>query len=295
MRGRHVVALLALGGVLAQPALAQDRYDDGQSNPLRIVAYLVAPAGFLAEWLVTRPLFRVVSQEDTAPVFAYTPQGGFDYETYEEGLSTGVTFDHCDVKFNGGGGIFNDTEAEDPTITGNKVTNTYLTLDTSQYLPTFATATMFNFRVLLCNGRFTDPFGVTRNLLLMWHGVAGQPFWSVASQNLELTNIGYYEQDSIMTPYGTDGTSLFQLFAQPDPTLKKRLSTKALRGNDAAKKIAWAVTLRAMTKSVDEIGAAIPRRRARRIADERLVVHEQPFPHPDGAADVEWKRQLVRL
>ncbi|MEW6270476.1 MAG: hypothetical protein AB1689_14390 [Thermodesulfobacteriota bacterium] len=84
---------LALLACVATPARAQGQYDDGQAHPLRVVAYLVAPAGFLAEWLVTRPLFRLVSQDDTAPIFAYTPQGGFDYETYEEGLSTGVTFE----------------------------------------------------------------------------------------------------------------------------------------------------------------------------------------------------------
>jgi hypothetical protein len=35
----------------------------------------------------------LVSQQDTAPIFSYTPQAGFDYETYQEGLSTGVTFE----------------------------------------------------------------------------------------------------------------------------------------------------------------------------------------------------------
>lgn len=69
------------------------QYTDGDSNPLRILALAVAPAGFLAEWLVMRPIFRLVSQEDTAPIFSYTPQAGFDYETYQEGLSTGVTFE----------------------------------------------------------------------------------------------------------------------------------------------------------------------------------------------------------
>ena len=72
-------------------------------------------------------------------------------------------------------------------------------------------------------------------MMLMWHPgeqVTGQGrnFWSVASQNLDLTHIGYYEQDSICTPYGTDGTHLYQLFAQPDPTLLKRLMTKIVRG-----------------------------------------------------------------
>jgi len=96
-RGRETVVAalgaLALMVSIASPARAQGQYDDGQAHPLRLVAYLVAPAGFLAEWLVTRPFFRVVSQEDNAAIFAYTPQGGFDYETYEEGLSTGVTFE----------------------------------------------------------------------------------------------------------------------------------------------------------------------------------------------------------
>jgi hypothetical protein len=112
---------------------------------------------------------------------------------------------------------------------GDKVTGVWNTLDTSQYLPTFAPATMFGFRVMLLNGRFTDPFGVTRSLLLMFHPTKGNEFWSVASQGLDLTNIGSYEQDSTITPYGTDGRSLYRLFAAPSPTLVKRLSTKQLR------------------------------------------------------------------
>src|SRR5207302_6697912 len=39
--------------------------------------------------------------------------------------------------------------------------------------------------------------------------------------------------------------------------------------------------------------AAIPLRRARRIRGKRLAVHEQQFPHPDVAADVEWKRHVM--
>lgn len=130
-----------------------------------------------------------------------------------------------------GAGIFECKGGELREI-GNRITNIYNTLDTSSFYPTMASATMFGFRVLLANGMFTDPFGVKRNLIFMWHPI--QPdYWSVASQNMTLTNIGYYEQDSIMTPYGTDGTTLVQLFARPDPTLPKRLSTKFLRGAGA--------------------------------------------------------------
>jgi hypothetical protein len=132
-----------------------------------------------------------------------------------------------------GAGIFLMEGGEGRPI-GDKVSSLWNTLNTATYLPTFAPANMFGFRVLLLNGRFTDPWGVTRNLLLMWHPTKGHEFWSVASQGVELTNIGSYEQDSLMIPYGTDGTNLYQLFARPDPTLIKRLSTKSLRGKDAA-------------------------------------------------------------
>jgi hypothetical protein len=113
---------------------------------------------------------------------------------------------------------------------GDKVTNIWNRLDTSLYMPTFAPANIFGFRVMLLNGRFTDPFGVTRNLILIFHPTKGNEFWSVASQGIELTNIGTYEQDSTLTPYATDGANLYRLFAQPSTTLVKRLSTKQLRG-----------------------------------------------------------------
>jgi hypothetical protein len=114
----------------------------------------------------------------------------------------------------------------DAQVIGEKVTNLYLTLDTSQYYPTMAEATFFGFRHLLCNGRFTDPYGITRSLILAWNG----GFWTVMSQHYELTHIGTYEQDSILTAYGTDGTYLYRLFDHPDNTLNKRLATKAFRG-----------------------------------------------------------------
>jgi hypothetical protein len=113
---------------------------------------------------------------------------------------------------------------------GDKLTSLWNTLDTSAYLPTFATVQMHGFRVLICNGRFRDPWGVTRNMQLMYHPTRGHEFWSVASQGLELNEIGTYEQDSVCLAYGTDGTHLYQLFAQPDPTLIKRYASKQLRG-----------------------------------------------------------------
>lgn len=131
------------------------------------------------------------------------------------------------------------TTGGDAQPVGDKVSQLHMTLDTSRFLPTAATATMFGFRVVLINGEYTDPWGNKRSMLLMWHPgerITGQgrDFWSVASQDLDLTHIGHYEQDSIIRPYGTDGTSLYELFAVPDPVLVKRLSTKALRGEGPA-------------------------------------------------------------
>jgi hypothetical protein len=126
-------------------------------------------------------------------------------------------------------GVF-QMQGGDAQPVADKVVPIWLTLDTSLYMPTFAAVTIFGFRVMLINGRFTDPFGVTRNLQLIYHPQRGKEFWSVASQGVELTNIMSYEQDSSLTAYGTDGTSLYRLFDQPSQTLNKRLVTKRLRG-----------------------------------------------------------------
>src|SRR4030095_15202588 len=68
---------------------------------------------------------------------------------------------------------------------------------------------------------------------------------------------------------------------------------ETLRLDDATEEIARAVTLRAMSETVDEIGAAIPRGRTGGVRRERFAVHEQPFPDADVTADVERKRHVV--
>lgn len=68
-----VVALwFALG---PKPSLAApDEYDDSQSHPLRILAYLVHPAAFVIEWTVFRPFHYLVSAtEPLEAVFGHMP------------------------------------------------------------------------------------------------------------------------------------------------------------------------------------------------------------------------------
>lgn len=50
-----------------------DTYDDSQSNPLRLLAYVIHPIGYTLEWLVTRPFHEVVAQPDLEPVFGHDP------------------------------------------------------------------------------------------------------------------------------------------------------------------------------------------------------------------------------
>jgi outer membrane protein OmpA-like peptidoglycan-associated protein len=72
--------LLAIGLVCAftlgsQPSFAAwDEYDDSQSNPLRVAAYLLHPIGWLAEWTIFRPFHLIVSTtEPQEAFFGHTP------------------------------------------------------------------------------------------------------------------------------------------------------------------------------------------------------------------------------
>ncbi len=70
-----VTALLAVS-VAASPALAvPDRYDDTQSHPLRVIAYLAHPIGYAAEWLIFRPFHYLVSQPPVEGMFGHTAHG----------------------------------------------------------------------------------------------------------------------------------------------------------------------------------------------------------------------------
>lgn len=68
---RLAILVLALWFALGlKPSLAApDEYDDSQSHPLRVLAYLVHPAAFLLEWTVFRPFHFVVSGSEPLEAF----------------------------------------------------------------------------------------------------------------------------------------------------------------------------------------------------------------------------------
>ncbi|HSD09679.1 MAG TPA: hypothetical protein VLF14_01755 [Candidatus Binatia bacterium] len=69
-----LVAVLAMyGSALAIP---QDEYDDSQSYPLRIAAYLLNPLGVGLEYAIFRPFHWLVSLNDTTElIFGHGPHG----------------------------------------------------------------------------------------------------------------------------------------------------------------------------------------------------------------------------
>ena len=63
-------ALLCALAFAPRPALAAwDEYEDSQSHPLRIAAYLMHPIGWLAEWTVMRPFHFIVSATEPQEAF----------------------------------------------------------------------------------------------------------------------------------------------------------------------------------------------------------------------------------
>jgi len=56
-----------------QPIIA-DEYDESQSHPLRVVGYILNPAGLLLEWIAARPFHSLVSASPEAEyVFGHNP------------------------------------------------------------------------------------------------------------------------------------------------------------------------------------------------------------------------------
>lgn len=69
-----LVAVLAVYG--SASAIPNDEYDDSQSHPLRLAAYLLNPVGVGLEYLVFRPFHWVVSRnETTEKIFGHGPHG----------------------------------------------------------------------------------------------------------------------------------------------------------------------------------------------------------------------------
>ena len=82
MRARIAsLALLVTLGMTGAAFAVPDEYDDSQSHPLRVAAYLVHPVGVGLEWLIYRPFHWVVSREGADRVFGHNPHGGEEFQS----------------------------------------------------------------------------------------------------------------------------------------------------------------------------------------------------------------------
>ena len=65
--------LLAVLAFAASPALAGEKHNPNRgAHPLRFIAYVLHPIGFMLDRLLVRPAHWVVSREPLEPVFGHT-------------------------------------------------------------------------------------------------------------------------------------------------------------------------------------------------------------------------------
>lgn len=120
--------------------------------------------------------------------------------------------------------------------------------------PSGSIATLFDVKHFLCLLTILDAdTGAQRNVMAVWN----EAHWTIASQTPVLVYIAPQKVGTVYNTWGTDGTSLYPLFAAPSNTLPKRIDTK-LYGADHmyVQKQALAVYMMAQDNSGDLEGVS---------------------------------------
>lgn len=95
--------------------------------------------------------------------------------------------------------------------------------DFGSFVPSVAKAIIFGKKVFLLLLPIVDPYtGQQVNKLLMWDGKR----WWASAQSIVLTYIQYQEINSVLTAWGTDGSSIYPLFQQPGTGFTKVTQSK---------------------------------------------------------------------
>ena len=105
--------------------------------------------------------------------------------------------------------------------------------------PSSAIATIFGVHVYVLLLPITDPYtGLAANKLFMWDGKR----WWACTQRISMTKLATLEWGGDISAWGTDGTSLYQMFQQPGTgTLKVLRSRLAVQPSIAMEKKNWMV------------------------------------------------------
>jgi hypothetical protein len=80
---KRLIAISLLAVALAVPGIAPAddcEYDESQSHPLRIAAYLVHPIGVALKWAVAWPIHYVVSRPGADVVFGHRPHDDYAFD-----------------------------------------------------------------------------------------------------------------------------------------------------------------------------------------------------------------------
>lgn len=93
-----------------------------------------------------------------------------------------------------------------------------------------AVATIFGIKVVMFLMTVMDPFTNTLTPKLLIYEPERKR-WFVGSQEVVLTWIATQEVQSVLTAWGTDGTTLFKLFNRPSTTLTKKGKTRLWMGD----------------------------------------------------------------
>jgi hypothetical protein len=114
------------------------------------------------------------------------------------------------------------------TLASAKLTEIFQTINyTTGLTPTSAVATLFDVKHYLLLATVTDPdTGIPRNVMLTWN----EKEWTITSQTVSLTFINSQKRGSKLYAWGTNGSTIYPLFATPSTTLVKRLDTKMYGG-----------------------------------------------------------------
>lgn len=84
-------------------------------------------------------------------------------------------------------------------------------------------ATIFNKKVWMVLATVLDPIsGSQVNKLFLWNG----QYWWASMQDVTLTFVASYENNSVLIAYGTDGTHIYPLFQTPSTSFSKTVQSR---------------------------------------------------------------------
>jgi hypothetical protein len=160
----------------------------------------------------------------TSTTFSYQntdPQIGSSWRDSAQDFSNTIVFANAFGVY----GLYGGSVRKVSTKIDNIFTNAVLPADNG-LTPTSAVVNLYSQKLYLLLMTITDPFTFQpRRVLLGWD----QQNWYIYSQTPNLRMIGTQEINSDLQAWGTDGNSLYQLFATPS-TIPKVISTKQWGG-----------------------------------------------------------------